>query len=258
MVARVVETGLPLVYLNLIGGQDDQIFDGGSFALNPGGAAGRADAVLRRAHPDHRRRAHRRRLADRTLRPCAGAGALGAGLPRHGRGHPGLCAEIGLLQGPAGAFGRHRFSAIVATVAADALGPENVRCVRLPSKYSSEGSLTDAEDLANRLGCQLPDHARSRTGCRPSKTRSRRSSTGLAPGHHRGEPAIAPARALPHGDVQQVRRTAADHRQQVRDRGRLLHDLWRHERGLQPDQGPLQDPRFRMLPLAQCRNITHG
>lgn len=37
MVARVVETGLPLIYLNMVGGQDDQVFDGGTFALNPGG-----------------------------------------------------------------------------------------------------------------------------------------------------------------------------------------------------------------------------
>ena len=37
MVARVVETGLPLIYLNMVGGQDDQVFDGASFALNPGG-----------------------------------------------------------------------------------------------------------------------------------------------------------------------------------------------------------------------------
>ena len=37
MVARRVETGLPLIYLNMIGGQDDQVFDGGSFVLNPGG-----------------------------------------------------------------------------------------------------------------------------------------------------------------------------------------------------------------------------
>ncbi len=35
MVGRVVETGLPLVYLNMVGGQDDQVFDGGTFALNP-------------------------------------------------------------------------------------------------------------------------------------------------------------------------------------------------------------------------------
>ena len=38
MVYRVVDTGLPLVYLNMIGGQDDQVFDGASFVLNPGGA----------------------------------------------------------------------------------------------------------------------------------------------------------------------------------------------------------------------------
>ena len=38
MLNRVVETGLPLVYLNMIGGQDDQVFDGASFVLNPGGA----------------------------------------------------------------------------------------------------------------------------------------------------------------------------------------------------------------------------
>ncbi len=37
MVARVIETGLPLIYLNLVGGQDDQVFDGGTFVLNPGG-----------------------------------------------------------------------------------------------------------------------------------------------------------------------------------------------------------------------------
>ena len=44
MVARVIETGLPLIYLNMVGGQDDQVFDGGSFVLNPGGALVFADA----------------------------------------------------------------------------------------------------------------------------------------------------------------------------------------------------------------------
>jgi len=44
-------------------------------------------------------------------------------------------------------------SAIVATIAADALGPENVRCVMLPSEYTSQGSLDDAEAMAKNLGC---------------------------------------------------------------------------------------------------------
>ena len=46
MVSRVIETGLPLVYLNLIGGQDDQVFDGGSFVLNPHGVLDPPDARL--------------------------------------------------------------------------------------------------------------------------------------------------------------------------------------------------------------------
>jgi NAD+ synthase len=46
-------------------------------------------------------------------------------------------------------------SALVATIAADTLGPENVRCVMLPSRYTSEASLADARDVALRLGCRL-------------------------------------------------------------------------------------------------------
>ena len=46
-------------------------------------------------------------------------------------------------------------SAIVATIAADALGPDNVRCVMLPSEYTSEHSLDDAAAVAKALGCRL-------------------------------------------------------------------------------------------------------
>ncbi len=45
-------------------------------------------------------------------------------------------------------------SALVATIAVDALGAENVRCVMLPSEYTSQGSLDDAKDIAVRLGCR--------------------------------------------------------------------------------------------------------
>jgi NAD+ synthase len=44
----VVETGLPLVYLNMVGGQDDQVFDGSSMVLEPRRAAGGATAAVRR------------------------------------------------------------------------------------------------------------------------------------------------------------------------------------------------------------------
>ena len=46
-------------------------------------------------------------------------------------------------------------SALVATIASDAIGPQNVRCVMLPSEYTSQGSLDDAADCAKRLGARL-------------------------------------------------------------------------------------------------------
>ena len=45
-------------------------------------------------------------------------------------------------------------SALVATIAADALGAENVRCIMLPSEYTSDESLSDAKDMAENLGCR--------------------------------------------------------------------------------------------------------
>ncbi|PRD40004.1 UNVERIFIED_CONTAM: hypothetical protein NCL1_00393 [Trichonephila clavipes] len=70
-------------------------------------------------------------------------------------------------------------------------------------------------------------------------------------GHHRGKRAKPVARPDAHGAVEQVWRDVADHRQQIRSGGGLLHHLWRHEWRLQSDQGYVQDPRVRNLPLAQ-------
>ena len=153
MVARVIETGLPLVYLNLVGGQDDQIFDGGSFVLNPGGGLAVQLPMFEEAvaHVDFER--------------------VGAGW----QAVPGMLAHLPddleqdynamvlalrdylrkagfsrVLLGLSGGVD----SAIVATIAVDALGPENVRCVMLPSEYTSEESLEDARVVAENLGCR--------------------------------------------------------------------------------------------------------
>lgn len=151
MVARVVETGLPLIYLNLIGGQDDQIFDGGSFALNPGGRL----AMQMPFFDEHTRvvdvvRGEEGwRIEQSDLAPVPEPWALDyRAMVEATRDYILKSGFSKVLLGLSGGVD----SAIVATVAADALGPENVRCVRLPSRYSSEGSLTDAEDLANRIG----------------------------------------------------------------------------------------------------------
>jgi NAD+ synthase len=151
MVARVVETGLPLIYLNMIGGQDDQVFDGGSFVLNPGGAMAVQLPVFDRviAHVD-------------LERGPDGWRALPGEIVVHPDSYEqdyrvmvtalrDYMAKTGfkkVLLGLSGGID----SAIVATIAADALGADNVRCVMLPSEYTSQASLDDAKDVAENLG----------------------------------------------------------------------------------------------------------
>ncbi|GAB4386445.1 NAD+ synthase [Albidovulum sp.] len=154
MVARVVETGLPVVYLNLWGGQDDQIFDGGSFVLNPGGGLAVqlpvfGDAV---AHVDFERTeaGWRARQGLRETLPDEWEQdyhAMVLGLADY----MGKCGFSKALLGLSGGVD----SALVAAIAADALGPQNVRCVMLPSEFTSAHSLEDAEAVARALGCRL-------------------------------------------------------------------------------------------------------
>jgi len=152
MVARVIETGLPLIYLNMVGGQDDQVFDGGSFALNPGGALAVQlplfeDTV---AHVDLHRGSEGWRVEDGPkaktpdlLEQDYHAMVLGL------RDYLRKSGFSKVLLGLSGGID----SAIVATIAADGIGAENVRCVMLPSDYTSESSLLDAKDVAENLGC---------------------------------------------------------------------------------------------------------
>ncbi|SLN33399.1 Glutamine-dependent NAD(+) synthetase [Aquimixticola soesokkakensis] len=152
MVGRVVETGLPMVYLNMVGGQDDQIFDGGSFVLNR-----------------HGKIAHQFKTFEEEVRHVdfivkeegweASAGAITATPVDYEQDYHAMVLALRdylrksgfkkVLLGLSGGID----SAIVATIAADAIGPQNVRCVMLPSEYTSQGSLDDAKDCAQRLGC---------------------------------------------------------------------------------------------------------
>ncbi len=154
MVARVVETGLPLIYLNMVGGQDDQVFDGGTFALNPGG-----DLALQMplfdeaiAHVDLLRGPGGWRIEPGAMAPQPDAWeqdyrVMVESVRDYFRKTGFRQALLGLSGGID--------SALVATIAADALGPENLRCVMLPSEYTSQDSLDDAAAVANALGCRL-------------------------------------------------------------------------------------------------------
>jgi len=154
MVARTVETGLPLAYLNLAGGQDDQVFDGASFVLNTHGRLAAQLPFLEEtlAHVDFEETEAGWRAVDTGK----------ATLPNEWeadyrvmvvalRDYLRKSGFAKVLLGLSGGID----SAIVATIAADAIGPENVRCVMLPSEFTSAHSLADAADVAARLGCRL-------------------------------------------------------------------------------------------------------
>jgi NAD+ synthase len=150
-VARVVETGLPLLYVNQCGGQDELVFDGGSFALHgdrtlafqmgqfePGiaittwkkiGGAWRCVEGPKAALPD---------LEEANWRACV------AGLREYvnKNGFPGVV--LGLSGGID--------SAVVAAMAVDALGTARVHCIMLPYRYTAQESLADAAAIAGTLG----------------------------------------------------------------------------------------------------------
>ncbi|MEM8840751.1 MAG: NAD+ synthase [Pseudomonadota bacterium] len=153
---RVIESKLALAYLNLCGGQDDQIFDGGSFALNPGGRL-----VLQMPF-----------FEDSMMTLEAEATSDGwEFVPAHLGPVPGeaetdyramvqathdYVTKTGfskVLLGLSGGID----SALVAAIATDALGPRNVRCIMLPSQYTSDGSLSDAQACAEALGVTYGD-----------------------------------------------------------------------------------------------------
>ncbi|WP_390911236.1 NAD+ synthase [Pseudosulfitobacter sp. SM2401] len=152
MVARVVETGLPLIYLNMVGGQDDQVFDGASFALNPGGALALQMPAMETAirHIDLERGADGWRIkdGDKVKQPDEWEQDYHV-MVLSLRDYMRKTGFKKVLLGMSGGID----SAIVATIAADALGPENVRCVMLPSEYTSSDSLEDAKACATALGC---------------------------------------------------------------------------------------------------------
>jgi NAD+ synthase len=156
MVARTVETGLPLVYLNLTGGQDDQVFDGGSFAMNPGGKLALQmpffDEVCQIA--EVRRTAEGWRIERGPLAPVPDAAEMDyRAMVEATRDYVQKSGFKGVLLGLSGGVD----SALVAAIATDALGPERVRCVMMPSQFTSAASFEDAAAVAAALGARLSE-----------------------------------------------------------------------------------------------------
>ncbi|GGH35800.1 NAD+ synthase [Cribrihabitans marinus] len=156
MIARVVETGLPLIYLNMVGGQDDQVFDGGSFGLNPGGELALRMPVFDEVvtHVDLERGEAGWRIVPGDIAPLPDAWEQDyRAMVESLRDYCGKTGFGKVLLGLSGGVD----SALVAVIAADALGPDNVRCVMLTSEYTSADSLGDADAVARALGARY-DH----------------------------------------------------------------------------------------------------
>jgi NAD+ synthase len=149
-VARVTESGLPLVYLNQVGGQDELVFDGASFVLNGDlSVAAQLPAFQESVTTLHWRKSEAGWRCDGPITPLlegdkADYAACVLGVRDYVRknGFPGV------LLGVSGGID----SALCAAIAVDALGAERVRGVMLPFRFTAQVSLDDAAKLASALG----------------------------------------------------------------------------------------------------------
>ncbi|MDX1618229.1 MAG: NAD+ synthase, partial [Balneolaceae bacterium] len=146
---------LPLFYCNQVGGNTELVFDGDSMAVDAGGLPVARTPLFEEAFVDLEWEPKKRSLTTNGNGPAEVPskqegvfGALVLGLKDYLR-KTGISrkAVLGLSGGID--------SSLVACIAAKALGPENVTGVTMPSEFSSEGSVSDSEELAERLGIKL-------------------------------------------------------------------------------------------------------
>ena len=154
---RARQTGAWIVYVNAVGGQDELVFDGGSMVVSPDG-----EVVARAAMFEED-------LAFFDLQELEGDGSWLTSSRSQNPQWPTGPAEVyrALVLGLGDYVRKNGFrevvigmsggidSALVATLASDALGPEAVRLLAMPSEYSSPESVEDALDCAGRLGVQI-------------------------------------------------------------------------------------------------------
>ena len=148
--ARVQETGLPMVYVNMVGGQDELVFDGGSFAMQADGAV------------TYRAPAYETRLDSVRIDTASGVVAGGA----EPVSLPGIEPSVygALVTGTRDYVNKHGFGGVVLglsggidsgltlAIAVDALGADRVRAVMMPYHYTSDISKIDAAEQARLLG----------------------------------------------------------------------------------------------------------
>jgi NAD+ synthase (glutamine-hydrolysing) len=155
MAERACAVGLPLVYAHLVGGQDEVVFDGGSFCVN-------ADGRLSGLAPSFKENmfvalANRTNLAIELVASMVPKRAMDAdlwdALVLGLRDYVNKNGFPGVLLGLSGGID----SALVLAIAVDALGKDRVRTVMMPSPYTADISWIDARDMAARMGVQYDE-----------------------------------------------------------------------------------------------------
>lgn len=151
---RGAETSIPTAYVNLVGGQDELVFDGGSFALNRNGT------VISQLS-QFEEQVSLVEFSDGDLRP----GTLVPQLDKNESVYRALCLGVhdyiekngfpGILLGLSGGID----SALTLAIAVDALGAERVHAVMMPSQYTSQISIDDARELAQNFGVRYSEIA---------------------------------------------------------------------------------------------------
>ena len=152
---RCLATDLPLVYAHLVGGQDEIVFEGHSFALQADGTlAGRAESFKENLFFAQAGRVHG---AIEIIASTAPLGSLDAdlwdALVLGLRDYLGKNGFPGAILGLSGGID----SALVLAIAVDALGADKVRTVMMPSPYTADISWIDARDMAERMGVRYDE-----------------------------------------------------------------------------------------------------
>ena len=287
---RAQDNGVYVAYVNTVGGQDELVFDGASLVFGPSGelvARGeqfQEDLLVADLEMDqvfsYRLRGPRHRqglpyLFDEIGEPEVVHVSARTPRPRpqipswNGRRPLEPAAEVyqALLLGVRDYVKKSGFektviglsggidSSLTACVAVDALGKENVVGVGMPSRYSSEGSLADAAELARRLGIDFwvvpiePAHGAFQDMLEPV-------FQGYGTQHGRGERSGPYQGQHNHVHLEQVRVAGPHHRQQERDGHGIRHAVRRHGGRVRSHQGRAQNISVYAEPVAQRERLS--
>ena len=154
VIARITETNLPFIYVNMVGGQDELVFDGGSFAVNVKGALAAQLPLMNEAVSLVHCQStldHQIHLTGQISPPETGLSLIYRALMLGIRDYVIKNGFPGVALGLSGGID----SALVAILAVDALGADAVRCLMLPSGYTADISKADADEMAARLGIRI-------------------------------------------------------------------------------------------------------